>query len=147
LLGGSKGVRAFTLIEVLAAIFMFGLAAASFAALLQSSARTQASASTYQQAASLAQHKIDQLRGVGYGRLVYGELLSAGVIDAAAKASPYSFTQIDGLTEIHPNATGTIQVSEYGKGMRLATVTVSWPTDGKRRVDGTVTLVALVGKP
>ena len=41
----------------------------------------------YQQASSLVQHKIDELRSVGYGRLDFTNLRTSGIIDATPRAA------------------------------------------------------------
>lgn len=139
--------RGFTLIEMLVAVFIFGLTASAFAAMLQMSAKTQTMAANYQQAATMVQHKMDQLRGVGYGRLTYSELLAAGIIDPAPNAPPYQFTATDSLASLQPNCSGTIDVADYSSDTKQVTVRVRWLTGPDQRSDGDVTVTALIAKP
>jgi hypothetical protein len=99
----------------------------------------------YQQASSLVQHKIDQLRAVGYGRLDYTDLLAAlDIIDASPTSSPYSFTTIDSLSSIYPGATGTIDISTYSANIKQVTVTLTWNSSPLKQDKGSLQAVALI---
>src|SRR5687767_7709995 len=100
------GKVGYTLIEVLVALFLVALGAILFTAMMPMSARGSHMVGNYQQASSLVQHKIDQLRAVGYGRLNYTELQTAGIIDTSQTTSPYRFTNVDALASIFTSATG-----------------------------------------
>ncbi len=125
---------------------LLALAVATFAALLPIAARGTQMVGNYQQASSLVQHKIDELRSVGYGRLTYTELLSAGIIDAAPTTSPFNFATVDGLNSIYPNATGTIDITNFSTSIRQVTVTVTWDSSSIKQCNGSLQAVALIAK-
>ena len=79
---------------------MFSLLVVLFAGSLMVSNAATGINGQYAQALSICQHKIDQLRAVGYGRLNYEELTDAGIIDASPQTPPYCFSQVDGVNEI-----------------------------------------------
>lgn len=138
--------RGFTWIEVLISIAIVALCGTMFAALMPMSAKTQTMVECYQQATSLAQHKIDQLRAVGYGRLTYDELSDAEIIDASPTASPFSFKTADGLLNIYKNATGTITVSDYSSDIKQVVVALTWTGAGVTQGNGSLTVTALISK-
>jgi type II secretory pathway pseudopilin PulG len=142
--------RAFTWIEILVAVFIVSLSAITMVALLPMSAKTQGMVGDYNQGASLIQHKIDQLRAVGYGRLNYTELYNAGIIDSTSKTSPFIFATVDDLDTLFPNASGTLAITDV-KGpnnevMRQVIVTVVWSGSSMRQGNGTLTTTAYVAK-
>jgi hypothetical protein len=81
---------------------------------------------SYSQAISEVQHKVDQLRAVGYGRLTYTDLKAASIIDASPKASPYRFEAEDGLSTVLWDPIGTIAVSDVSTDLRQVTITLTW---------------------
>src|SRR5207248_526185 len=99
----------------------------------------------YQQASSIVQHKIDQLRAVGYGRLDSANLHAAlDIVDASPTNSPYSFTTVDNLASIYPGATGTIAVSDYSSHIKQVTVTLTWSGSPVKQDVGSLSAVALI---
>ena len=84
-LGSSAG---YTLLEVTLSLFVFAVAVVIFAGTVPTAAKTAYLSGQYAQATSLCQHKIDQARAVGYGRLNYTELSDAGIIDDSPTRSP-----------------------------------------------------------
>jgi prepilin-type N-terminal cleavage/methylation domain-containing protein len=135
----------YTLIEVLVSLFLISMGAIMYTATLPMAAKGSRMVGNYQQASSLVQHKIDQLRAVGYGRLDYTDLLaSLDIIDASPTSSPYSFTTIDGLSAIYPNATGTIAVSDFSSTIKQVTVTLTWTGSALKQDNGSVSAVALI---
>lgn len=138
--------RGFTWIEILAAVFVIGITAMIFGAVFPMAAKTQAMAANHQQALGIAQHKIDQLRAVGYGRLTYTELKNAGIIDSTTTTSPYRYTTVDDLASLYPTAVGTIAVTDFSTTIRQVTVTLTWSNSARRPGNGTLSLSALVAK-
>jgi len=100
----------------------------------------------YAQALSLCQHKIDQMRAVGYGRLDYASLTNAGIIDPNPSAQPYTFATVDSLASFFPAYGGAITVEDYAAGLKRVTVQVSWQGCGTKQTEGAYTLVALIAK-
>jgi prepilin-type N-terminal cleavage/methylation domain-containing protein len=139
-----KNKLGYTLIEVMVAMFLISMAAITFSAMMPMAAKGSHMVSNYQQASSLVQNKIDEIRAVGYGRIDYTDLLAAGIIDSSPTSSPYSFTGVGGLDTILPGASGTISVSNYSTTIKQVTVTVSWAGGGIKQDTGTLSAVALV---
>ena len=140
----AKTSTGFTLMEVMVSLFVMTLIILMFAATLPMAAKSSKMNGSYEQAMSLCQHKIDQMRSVGYGRLTYSELLTAGAIDASPSALPYSFRQIDSLSSYFTSSTGTINIEPYATGVSKVTVQVQWTGMGARQTAGTYTVVALI---
>lgn len=138
--------RAFTLVEVMVSIFLVGAAASIFYAIVPMAAKTGRMVSTYQQASSVVQHKVDQVRGVGYGRLTYTELRAAGVIDATPDQPPYRFTAVDSLATMYPNPVGTMNVTDYNDRVRQVTVNLTWTGGPNRPSNGSLSVSVLVPK-
>jgi prepilin-type N-terminal cleavage/methylation domain-containing protein len=135
----------YTLIEVLVSLFVVSMGAIMYTSMLPMAAKGSRMVGNYQQASSLVQHKIDQLRAVGYGRLDYTDLLaSLDIIDAAPTSSPYSFTTVDGLSSIYPGATGTIAISTYAANIKQVTVTLTWAGSPLKQDTGSISAVALI---
>ena len=138
--------RGFTWIEILASIFIVGLSAVFFASLYPMATKSQLMVGNHQQALGLIQHKIDQLRAIGYGRLTYTELKDAGIIDATPASSPYRFDGVDSLTTIYPAAQGTITISDFSSNVRQATVSLTWSGSARRQGNGSLSLTTLIAK-
>jgi prepilin-type N-terminal cleavage/methylation domain-containing protein len=138
--------RGYTLIEVIVALGLVAAGTLAFGAMVPMSARSSRMNANYQQAVSLLQHKIDQCRAVGWGRLTYSELHNAGIIDDSPTTSPFNFATVDTLTSIYPACTGTIQVSDYSSVIRQVTVTLTWTGSPVRQGNGTLTATALIAK-
>jgi prepilin-type N-terminal cleavage/methylation domain-containing protein len=137
----------YTLIEVLVSLFVISMGAIMYTAMLPMAAKGSRMVGNYQQASSLVQHKIDQLRAVGYGRLDFTNLRSSlDIIDATPTTSPYSFTTIDNLSSIYPGATGTIAISDYSSTIKQVIVTLSWTSSPLKQDKGSLSAVALIAK-
>jgi Tfp pilus assembly protein PilV len=148
---GSRRARpGYSLIEVMIATFLLSMGVLAFGALFPTAAKSTKMNGNYAQAVSIAQHKIDQLRAVGYGRLNHTELSNAGIIDAAPAVSPFSFSGVDNLANYFPAYTGTISVVDVNtpEGTTLAqvTVTVTWSGQGDKPTGGNATLVSLIAQ-
>jgi prepilin-type N-terminal cleavage/methylation domain-containing protein len=136
----------FTLLEVAIAIFVLAATATIFVGYLPTAMKTGKMVGNHQQASSLVQHKVDQLRGVGYGRLTYVELRDAGIIDEAPTTSPYNFKQVDGLPSFFVNPVATVKVEDYTADIRKVTVTLTWTGSAAHQGDGTMQAMALIAK-
>lgn len=118
--------RGFSLIDTAIATLVMGAGILVFAGFYPTAARCSKMSGSYSQAISEVQHKADQLRAVGYGRLTYSDLKDAGIIDAAPNTSPYRFEAKDGLSSILWDPIGTIAVSNVSTDLRQVTINLSW---------------------
>ena len=152
--GSSHGVRhiksgrksGFTLIEALVAILVISMTAGIFFSLIPMAFKTGKMVGSHQQAASLVQHKIDQMRGVGFGRLNYSELVDAGVIDPTPASSPFSFRDVDGLGSIYAKPTGTITIQNLSASLKKVRVDLAWTGTPIKQGQGSVSVSAIIGK-
>ena len=83
--------KGFTLIEVMISVMIFALLMVLYATCIPVAKKASVMNGQFAQAISLCQHKIDQMRAVGYGRLDYSDLNDAEIIDDSPTSSPYSF--------------------------------------------------------
>jgi hypothetical protein len=102
----------------------------------------------YAQAMSICQHKIDQLRGLGYTNIKsYTALHTAGIVDDSPTVSPYSFAAADSLSTTLINPTATITIADMtGQANKVAqvTVTLTWKAATYGTKTCTLTLYALI---
>ena len=131
-----------SLISVMVAMVLVAMVAAVFASSFQVALNSCKIVGNTSQALSIAQHKIDQMRAVGYGRLNYSDLQSAGIIDANPSTQPYSFQGVESLNTYYPAPTGTITITQPEADVAMVTVYVSW--SGNQKVQGNITLKALI---
>ncbi len=136
--------RGFTLIEVVISLVVFSVLVLIFAASIPLAHMAADQNGQYAQATSLCQHKIDQLRAMGYGRMNYTELLEAGRIDDSYTSSPYHFTVVDDLETYLPGSEGTLAIDDVGLDVKKITITVSWKTALHRPKTSTMSLSALI---
>jgi prepilin-type N-terminal cleavage/methylation domain-containing protein len=136
--------RGFTLMEVALAVFLIGMAVLTFVALFPQASRCSHMSANYSQAITEVQHKVDELRAVGYGRLDYTNLQAAGVIDASPTASPFHFEVTDSLGTYLPHAVGTIALSSAGANLEQATITVTWTGAPSSAMKGTHAVTVLI---
>ncbi len=136
----------YTLVEVMISIGLLAMAATMFTAMMPMAFRGAQMTGNYQQASSLIQHKIDELRAVGYGRLTYSELQAAGIIDASPTTAPFSFAGVDSLNSIFVSATGTISLADFDANTKQVTVTLTWNGSPVKQGNGTLTAQALVAR-
>ncbi len=134
------------MLEVIFSIALISSAALMFSALIPPAVKTERMMANHQQATSLIQHKIDQLRGIGYGRLTYTEMEDAGIIDASPTSSPYRFTTVDRLTDYYKAATGTVTVADFDANIRQVTVTLTWTGASAKQGNGTLSVTALIAR-
>lgn len=141
--------RGFTLVEVMIAMFVFALVTVIFASTLMLSKTASKMNGQYAQAISLAQHKIDQLRAVGYGRLIYTELDDAQIVDPTPATSPYTFVLVDEVASYLPNPTATLTIANATNSydptrVKLVTVTITWKASPRRPDTSTLTYRAYI---
>lgn len=118
--------RGFSLIDTAIATLVMGAGVLIFAGFYPTAARCSRMSGDYSQAISEVQHKVDQLRAVGYGRLTYNDLKSAGIIDNSPNASPYRFEAKDSLSSVLWDPIGTITVTDVSTDLRQVVVTLTW---------------------
>lgn len=118
--------RGASLIDVVVGAMVMAGGVLSFAALYPTAAQSSRLASDYSQAIAAAQHKVDQLRAIGYGRLTYAEMKNAGLIDASPTASPFRFDGVDGLNSYLTLPTGTITLTSHSTGVTRAKISIRW---------------------
>ena len=145
----SKDNTGFSLLEAVLSIGLFLLTALMFGATAPIASRATTINSEYDQAVSFCQHKIDECRQLGYGRLDYADFISIPMIDASPSTAPFSFTAIDNLsTSKLAQVTGTLNVTTpaaplvTGALYKEVTVTVTWVSGTFAKRTNTVSLVA-----
>ena len=137
-----------------------------FAAVFPMAVRGAQYGGNYAQGTMLAQHKMEQLRTTGYGRLVTDQLPRASAdklsglnsLTARTRDGSYDFTSSDNLTStattqgyFPPGSTGTITVTPYVTAggvpsgtLAYVTVTIAWTGGGVS--NGSTSVSAIVSK-
>lgn len=138
----------FTLIEVAISLLVFSIVVIIFASSVVMAKKAAHMNAQYAQALSICQHKIDQLRAVGFGRLNYQELNDAEIVDdSPSDLSGLSFTGQDRVADYLPQPTSSLAIdtpdSSDPKTLR-ATVSLTWHPVPYESRTSTVTLVALI---
>jgi Tfp pilus assembly protein PilV len=118
--------RGVSLIDVVFSTMLMALAVLLFTALYPTSARSARMTADYAQASVVLQHKVDQMRAMGYGRLNYAQMLNAGVIDASPTTQPFRFEVADQLSTSFWSPIGTISFSTVSTDLLRATVRLEW---------------------
>ncbi len=122
-----SSIRGFTIAEVALALIVFAMMTVMFAAVFPMAVRGAQYSSNYAQAATLAQHKLDQLRSAGYSRLfndpqntALTKLTGLNIVDAVNADGSYDFTTADSLDNsgtttgyFPPGSTGTVTIVDY----------------------------------
>ena len=123
----SRAIRGFTLVEVIVSLAVFAAITMIFATSIPLVEKASHVNGQYAQAISLCQHKIDQVRAVGYGRLNYTELSDAGIIDSSPTSQPFSFAVVDDVGDFLPQPQAQMSIVDLtaGKVCRV-TVTITW---------------------
>jgi type II secretory pathway pseudopilin PulG len=160
----------FTLIEVTLAMVVFLMMTIVFAAVFPVAFRASRMSNNYAEAALITQHKIDELRGVGFDGInpsnsKFKTLPSLGYIDTPTitpTTLPYTvyFTNVDNLVAdssggagYFPNGTvGQITVKDYSTvdstmsgatgNVDMVTISITWP--GGAGAGGSYTASALI---
>ena len=140
---------AFTLVEVMMSILVFGFLTVIFASSVIVSKSSSTMNGQYAQALSLCQHKIDRLRAVGFGRIKIGytELREAEIVDESPTTSPYTFTEVDSVRDYLANASTSldahIEPNTSDRVMHVI-VTISWRAAPLRTKTSTQSLEAYI---
>lgn len=137
--------KGFTLVEAVVSLLVFAVIVLIFAGSIVLAEKTARLNGQYAQAISLCQHKIDQLRAVGYGRLNYTELNDAGIIADYPTTSPYTFNNTSDEVEnylLNPVSTLTIEAVD-AKTMRV-TATITWRNSSNNSKTSTMSLTGLI---
>jgi hypothetical protein len=143
---GRRRKLGFTIIEVAVAMFALLGGSLMFTALVTMAAKSGKMVGNHQQAVSIVQHKVDQLRAVGYGRLNHEELSEAGIVDPSPTSLPFEFDLVDQLDTFFPNPVGTVQVEEVGPTTRRVIVTLRWSGSSTRQGDGELSVISYISK-
>ena len=136
----------FTLVESAISLFIFACVVVIFAGSVILAEKSSHMNGEYAQALSLAQHKIEQLRAIGFGRLDYEGLDDPGsIIDHSPASSPYSFKEVDNVEDYLPNSTAKLYISYDSGTIARATVIITWNKSSKgQSKPSEVKLVALI---
>lgn len=136
--------KGFTLVEVMISLITFAVLTIIFGAAVPLAKKTAHMNGQYAQAISLCQHKIDQLRAVGYGRINYTELSDAGIIDDIPTTSPFSFNEVDQVEDYLPQPTATLNVESLGPNQLKVTAVITWRTTTYSTKTSTASLTAII---
>ncbi len=126
--GSALRRRGTSYVDVIMGTMLLGWGVLCFVALYPSASVNARLTTDYSQAISEVQHKVDQLRSIGYGRLTYTELRTAGIIDAAPTTAPFRFEASDSLSTYLQSPVGTISFSSLGSGLTQVNVSLAWRT-------------------
>ena len=121
-----RRLRGFSLLDAAAGIFLLVWVVLIFAAAYPTAHRSSRMSGSYSQAISAVQHKMDQLRAVGYGRLTASELEGASIIDPVTGPGPFHFESVDNLATDLWGAVGTITLTPAGANRMRVTIHVDW---------------------
>jgi len=146
LAGRLAGNQGFTLVEVLISMMVLVALTLIFAASVPAGRKAAIVNGQYSQAISLCQHKIDQVRAVGYGRASFVELNDAGFIDGTPTTSPYSFELVDGVETFLPESTATL-ATDYDPAYPnqiTVTATITWKNITYQAKTSTISVSAII---
>ncbi|MGQ9455230.1 MAG: type IV pilus modification PilV family protein [Armatimonadota bacterium] len=138
-----RSQRGFTFAEVMLALGLLVVLTIIFATSVPLAHRTAKLNGQYSQAISLCQHKIDQLRVVGYGRINYTELSDAAIIDDAPDSPPFSFTEVDDVEQYLPDPITRLTLQQ-SSGEIIAIATINWQSGSISTKRSTVSLSAII---
>jgi prepilin-type N-terminal cleavage/methylation domain-containing protein len=142
--------RGFTLIEVMISMMVLVVLAMIYTACMPAAKKAGQVNGQYSQAISLCQHKIDQLRAAGFGKINYTELSDGGIIDDAPTVSPFHFDEVDEVSTYLPppitqaRAIVTVTDSDPSDEQLQVTVTVTWKNATYQAKTSTMSLTATI---
>lgn len=119
--------KGFTLIEVMISLMVLVVLTLIFAACVPVAKKAGKMNGQYSQALSLCQHKIDQMRAFGYGKINFEELAPI-IIDEDHPAQPWSFTDVDGVADILIDPQTQIVIPYSDDDRIKVRVTITWKT-------------------
>lgn len=114
------------LVDLMVTVFLLAVTGVVFSATYPSGIACTRKAQDYKIALAVAQKKMEQLRAMNYESLTHASLFSAGVIDSSPDDSPYTFTQVEGLSGRLSGGEGELVVEDASETVRLTRVTVYW---------------------
>ncbi len=121
-----RSKRGFGLIDVVLTVALMATVGLIFATVFPAGYTCIGQAKENKAASAIAQQKIEQLRAMDYQSLTYPLLLSAGVIDSSPDYSPYSFTEVDNVSDQLRQGTGTVSIVPISSDVKRVCVTVTW---------------------
>jgi hypothetical protein len=136
--------KGFSLVDTAIATLVMGFGVLIFAGFYPTAARCSRMSGSYSQAISEVQHKVDQLRAMGYGRLTYTELKNADVIDNSPSSSPYRFEDVDELDSVLWDPIGTIAITDPSTDLRQVVITLTWRRSPQSKERSTHAVTILV---
>lgn len=141
--------RAFSLIEILFAVFITAAVAALLAATMPIATSSRVKADLNNKATTLAQKEMEAVRGLGYANLTASSISANGLIDStsAVSANTYAFTNVDGASKdspatVLPEGKGFITITQPDIDLRAITVEVTYRQNGRTQSVKLSTLVA-----
>lgn len=137
--------RGFTLVEVVVSLVVFTSIMLVFSATVPQARKAAEQNGQYAQALSLCQHKIDQMRAVGFGRLNYTELEDAEIIDTdPSNQSYYSFDGVDGISDYLINPDARITITALDSKTSQVTAAITWQGSSTNSKTSNATLTAII---
>lgn len=143
-----RRIAAFTLIEVVFALFLLATAGIIVTATLPIANVSRARSDMENKAVGLAQKELEAIRGVGYANASATQLYAYSLIDSTTSVNgAYSFTNVDtgsydNPSRILPQGTGTVTIQQVDIDLRQVVVQVSWIDRGVARSYTLGTLIA-----
>ena len=151
----------FTIAEIALALVVFAMMTMMFAAVFPMAVRGAQYSSNYAQATLVAQHKMDQIRSMGYKTTTLpSDLVNLNIIDSTTQNADgsYNFTNADNLVSsgaVHgyfpAGSQGTVAITQYTGGsvpsgtIALVKVNVTWVGGGVS--SGSYTLSTMIFEP
>lgn len=145
---GRRLSRGTTLIEVMAAVFVLMMTITAAGALFPLSSVLRDRSGGFSQAASIAQHKVEQIRHLDAGSIKPARLLTLGIIDAddptsSGGAGVFRFTEADKLSSRFAGGQGQMLISGMGTSLVRIDVEIHWKAfTGKQHKHRLTTFVA-----
>ncbi len=121
-----RGKRGVSLIDIVTGTMILAGGVLSYAALYPTAAQSSRLSTDYSQAMATCQHKVDQLRSIGHGRLNYSEMKAAGLIDNSPTSGSFRFEGVDSVSTYLKSPVGTITFTDISSGLTRATVRLQW---------------------
>lgn len=117
--------RGFTLVEILAAMTVLGLAVLTSLALFPLSSVMRERSGGYSRAGTLLQRKLEQIRQLPPTAVTPAGLQAAGIVDTATGAA-LPFTTTDQVASQLTRGTGTVTLRGVGTDLVRVDVQVTW---------------------